>query len=85
MVSKAYKEGLSAKSLYDCPYDKSSDEYNDFERGFVQMLKRTPDHFFRNESGPIGEPSPYHNLRGSQLLDEKPPWKGKSYAEARKK
>jgi len=37
--SKEYEEGFSSKK-YKNPYDAASLEYDDFERGWVQRLKR---------------------------------------------
>lgn len=85
MVSKAYREGLKANSYSDNPYDKKSGEYDDFERGQTQKIKRSPCGAFISQSGPIGEGGKYHELKGSRFLEVKPKFQLNSYAEARKK
>ncbi|QPB84185.1 hypothetical protein CWC22_014775 [Pseudoalteromonas rubra] len=84
MVSKAYREGQNARSYSDNPYERYSPDYNDFERGYTQKLKRTPDYAFRNESGPIGDRT-WYELKGSRVVEETPRPKLRTYADARKK
>lgn len=38
--TEAYKQGYVAKH-YENPYPRNSQEYNDFERGWSQKMKRT--------------------------------------------
>ncbi|MDK2597933.1 hypothetical protein [Pseudoalteromonas obscura] len=85
MVSQAYREGQGASSYSDNPYDKYSQEYNDFERGYTQKLKRRPDSAYRCESGPLHEGCEFSELKGSKFVEDKPRWNVNSYAEARKK
>ncbi|WP_053911754.1 hypothetical protein [Pseudoalteromonas sp. SW0106-04] len=88
MVTEAYQKGRKAKSYSDNPYDKNSGQYDDFERGFTQKLKRMPAQAFTCESGPIGgdpDRPERDSLKGSRFVDEKPKPHTNSYAEARKK
>ncbi|USD36541.1 hypothetical protein [Ferrimonas sp. SCSIO 43195] len=43
MKSKAYKEGFRAfsSSTYKNPYNENTDEFDDYERGYFQRLKRS--------------------------------------------
>lgn len=49
-MRKCIKEGMDSfnknKVKYKNPYKKGSAEYNDYERGWVQALKRTPNQYF---------------------------------------
>lgn len=40
--SQAYEEGYCSGAYYRNPYPQGSQEYNDFERGWTQRLKRMP-------------------------------------------
>jgi len=44
MKSKAYKEGFNSNIdfEYDNPYSENSSEFDDYERGRSQKLKRSP-------------------------------------------
>lgn len=85
MVSKAYKEGLTAGSYCENPYDKNTIQYDDFERGQTQKIKRSPCNALDSQSGPIGEEVEYHDLKGSRFLIEKSKLHMNAYADARKK
>lgn len=85
MVSDAYNQGRRAKSYGDNPYDKNSSQYNEFERGYTQKLKRTPNAFFRGESGEIGAEPEREVLKGSRIVKAKLEVRANSYSEARKK
>ncbi|MCL1048440.1 hypothetical protein L2755_02175 [Shewanella abyssi] len=41
MRSKAFREGIKAKSYHDNAYSPGSAEFNEFERGQTQKLKRS--------------------------------------------
>ncbi|MDR8523453.1 hypothetical protein OS133_07085 [Shewanella fidelis] len=41
MRSKAFQEGIKAKSYHDNTYSPGSAEFNEFERGQTQKLKRS--------------------------------------------
>ncbi len=43
MRSKEYEEGFHADSYSDNPYDSNSHEFDEFERGRTQRIKRMPD------------------------------------------
>jgi hypothetical protein len=49
-MNKYIEEGMKSfrknKCRYKNPYKPGSDPYNNFERGWTQALKRTPDQFF---------------------------------------
>lgn len=49
MNSKAYKEGFEAKSYCDNPYDSESDQFDDFERGQTQKIKRQSPSQYSND------------------------------------
>lgn len=44
-LSEAYRQGMRAKQ-YDNPYDRNTVEFNDFERGWSQRVKRGGSAFF---------------------------------------
>lgn len=50
-MNKSIKEGVKSfrenKGKYINPYKPGSDEYNDFERGWSQALKRSSDQLLR--------------------------------------
>ena len=84
MLSKAYNEGLKARSYSENPYGKSSQEHEDFHAGFTQRIRRgyNPPPQFDEERW--YRPS---ELKGSRLVkntDLVNP-KYNSYAEAKKK
>lgn len=51
-MNKYIEEGMKSfrknKSKYKNPYKPGSDEYNNFERGWSQALKRFPDQLLKD-------------------------------------
>lgn len=82
MVSKEYREGMKARSHGDNPYDKNSSQYDDFERGATQKLKRMPDSAFRND---LKDSTRRYRSHFEDKRSDVPEWKPNSYAEARQK
>lgn len=71
---------MKARSHSDNPYDKNLSEYDDFEAGATQRLKRMPDSAFRNHA----HDGPRYRSHFEDKPDDVPEWKPNSYA-ARKK
>lgn len=50
-MNKYIEEGKKSlrknKGKYKNPYEPGSNEYNDFERGWSQELKRCPEHYLK--------------------------------------
>ncbi|WP_041394865.1 hypothetical protein [Photobacterium profundum] len=57
MQSKAYEEGFRSGIVYNNPYHESTPEFDDFERGWVQRIKRMPDSCFNASSRQYQPPS----------------------------
>ncbi|SQH74592.1 conserved protein of unknown function [Shewanella benthica] len=64
MPSKEYSEGLLASSYSDNPYESDSNQFDEFERGQTQKIKRQPCSSFDN-----GMYEPYESLKGCRIIE----------------
>jgi hypothetical protein len=87
----AYKQGLVAKSLKDCPYKIGTNEYDLFERAFSQQLKRsaasapTTSEFSDSFRMYQNDGFRYEDLKGSKRTKYPDPEYYNKYANAKKK
>lgn len=63
--NKIKRQALKAKSMNDCPYDSNSDEFDHFERIFVQKMRKSSEDY-----GNYYE-SEFDTLKGSTQFIEK--------------
>ena len=86
MPSEAYSKGMRAKSYSDNPYHENSHEFDEFERGFTQKLKRQPESSFENglDCG-VGFYNYSGSSSGSRVIENTIRPKENAYAAAKKK
>lgn len=84
--SKAYNQGLKAKS-YNNPFERGSDEFNDFECGWSQRIKRGGSYTFTESSFSQSQPLPLAARYSADTTPKKKPAISKydSYASAKGK
>jgi hypothetical protein len=81
MLTKAFKEGLHSTGGYKNPYPENSNEFDDYERGRTQKIKRSSnlsnnstfsDYSFSEDKGPYKEwiDSENHKSLAEEILTE---------------
>ena len=76
MRSKEYLEGFAAESYSDNPYDPASHEFDEFERGRTQKIKRQPESAFGGGIVDIRYGSPSNHSQHTPVVK---PYKYKAY------